>query len=331
MEIANPIYDVVFKYLMEDNDIAKLIISTIIKQNVVSLEFRPQERTVELKPGSLTVYRLDFSAKIEIPQGYKTVLIELQKAKYPTDVMRFRKYLGEQYKSEENLYKKKVIRKHLGNLVEVEEKKAIPILSIYFLGYPLDHFHIPVIRVQRECYNDATNEKLEGSEEFIEGLTHDSYIIQVPYLRDNLKTELEKMLSIFDQSKISSNHHILNIKEDDYPEKYRPIIRRLRHAAAESVLRDQMDIEDEITDELNSMSRVIEQQKEILIEAEVAMQKKDKALEQNRAALREKDKALEQNRAALEQNKAALEEKDKVLEEKEKQIRELLKRLESTS
>ena len=70
MEIANPIYDVVFKYLMEDNDIARLIISTIIKQKVVSLEFRPQERTVELKPGSLTVYRLDFSAKIETPQGY---------------------------------------------------------------------------------------------------------------------------------------------------------------------------------------------------------------------------------------------------------------------
>jgi len=324
MEIANPIYDAVFKYLLEDNDIAKLIISTIIKQNVVSLEFRPQERTVELKPGSLTVYRLDFSAKIETPQGHKTVLIELQKAKYPTDVMRFRKYLGEQYKSEENIYKKKVIRKHLGNLVEVEEKKAIPILSIYFLGYPLEHFHIPVIRVQRDCYNDATNEKLEGSEEFIEGLTHDSYIIQVPYLRDDLKSELEKMLSIFDQNKMSTNHHILNIKEEDYQEKYRPIIRRLRHAVAESVVRDQMDIEDEITDELNNMSRVIEQQKEILIEAEVA-------LEKSKADLEEKDKALEQNKAVLEEKDKALEEKDKALEEKEKQIRELRKRLESTS
>ena len=45
MEIANPIYDVVFKYLMEDNDIARLIISTIIKKEIVSLEFRPQEKT----------------------------------------------------------------------------------------------------------------------------------------------------------------------------------------------------------------------------------------------------------------------------------------------
>ncbi len=309
MEIANPIYDVVFKYLMEDNDIARLIISTIIKQNVISLELRPQESTVELKLGSLTVYRLDFAAKIETPQGLKTVLIEIQKAKLATDVMRFRKYLGEQYLSDKNTYKIKVIRKHLGRLVEVEETKAIPILSIYFLAYPLDHFKIPVIRVQRDSYNDTTNEKLEGREEFIECLTHDSYIIQVPYLKDDQKTEVEKMLGVFDQSKMTSDHRILNIREEDYPEKYRPIIRRLQRAIAEPGFRKKMDVEDEIIDELKKMSRVIEQQKEILIEAEIT---------------------IEQNKAELEQNKAALQEKDKALEEKEKLIRELLKQKEST-
>jgi hypothetical protein len=321
MEIANPIYDVAFKYLMEDNDIARLIISTIIKQKVISLELKPQESTVELKLGSITIYRLDFAAKIDTPQGLKTVLIEIQKAKLATDVMRFRKYLGEQYLSEENTYKKKVIRKHLGKLVEVEETKAIPILSIYFLGYPLDHFRIPVIRVQRDSYNDATNEKLEGREEFIECLTHDSYIIQVPYLKDDQKTEVEKMLGVFNQSKMTSDHRVLNIREEDYPEKYRPIIRRLQRAIAEPGFRKKMDLEDEIIDELKKMERVIEQQKEILIEAEITLEEKDKALE-------EKDKALEQNKAVLEQNKAVLEEKDKALEEKEKRIQELLKRLE---
>ena len=310
MEIANPIYDVAFKYLMEDNDIAKLMISTIIKQNVISLELRPQESTIELQIGSLTVYRLDFAAKIETDQGIKTVLIEIQKAKLPTDVMRFRKYLGEQYQGEENTYKIKVIRKHLGKLVEEEETKAIPILSIYFLGYPLAHFHVPVIRVQRDCYNDATNEKLEGREEFLECLTHDSYIIQVPYLRDDQKTEVEKMLGIFDQSKKTSDHRILNIREEDYPEKYRTIIRRLQRAISEPGFRKKMDLEDEVIDELKRMSRVIEQQKEILIEAEITR-------EQDRAALQEKDKALQ--------------EKDKALEEKDKYIQELLKRLESTS
>jgi hypothetical protein len=309
MEIANPIYDVVFKYLMEDNAIARLIISTIIKQNVVSLEFRPQESTLELDIGSITVYRLDFSAKIETDQGHKTVLIEIQKAKFPTDIIRFRKYLGEQYKSNENIQKVKVNRKHMGKLVEVEEDKAIPILSIYFLGYALDHFKVPVIRVQRECYDDATDEKLEGQEEFIECLTHDSYIIQVPYLRDEHKTEVEKMLGIFDQSKLTSDHHILNIDEEDYPGKYRPIIRRLLRAISEPAVRKKMDVEDEITNEFKKMARTIQQQKEDLTESEKALEEKDKALEENRAALEEKNKALE---------------------EKEKFIRELLKKQEST-
>jgi hypothetical protein len=305
MEIANPIYDVVFKYLMEDNAIARLIISTIIKQNVVSLEFRPQESTLELDIGSITVYRLDFSAKIETPQGDKIVLIEIQKAKFPTDIMRFRKYLGEQYKSKENIQKVKIIRRQEGKVVEIEEEKAIPILSIYFLGYALEHFKAPVIRVQRECYDDASDEKLEGQEEFIECLTHDSYIIQVPYLRDDHKTEVEKMLGVFDQSKLTSDHHVLNIDEADYPEKYRPIIRRLQRAISEPVMRKKMDIEDEITNEFKKMARTIQQQKEDLIE---------------------KDKALAENRTALEEKNKALEEKDKALEEKEKIIRELLKK-----
>jgi len=287
MEIANPIYDVVFKYLMENNAIARLIISTIIKQNVVSLEFRPQESTLELDIGSITVYRLDFSAKIETDQGEKIVLIEIQKAKFPTDIMRFRKYLGEQYKSNENIQKVKVNRKHKGNLVEVEEEKAIPILSIYFLGYSLAHFKAPVIRVQRECYDDATDEKLEGEEEFIECLTHDSYIIQVPYLRDEHKTEVEKMLGIFDQSKLTSDHHILNIDEEDYPRKYRPIIRRLQRAISEPGVRKKMDVEDEITNEFKKMARTILQQKEELTEKDKALEEKDKALEEKEKLIRQ--------------------------------------------
>ncbi|OQX78733.1 MAG: hypothetical protein B6D64_05995 [Bacteroidetes bacterium 4484_276] len=37
MRVLNPIYDTVFKYLMEDIEIAKGFISTIIEQEVVEL------------------------------------------------------------------------------------------------------------------------------------------------------------------------------------------------------------------------------------------------------------------------------------------------------
>ncbi len=138
------------------------------------------------------------------------------------------------------------------------------------------------------------------------------------------------MLGVFDQSKMTSDHRILNIREEEYPEKYRPIIRRLQRAIAEPGFRKKMDVEDEIIDELKKMSRVIEQQKEILIEAEITMEQNKAELEQNKTALQEKDKALEEKDKALEQNKEALQEKDKALEEKEKLIRELLKQKEST-
>ena len=124
MYIANPIYDVVFKYLMEDSKLAKLMLSSIIGEEILELEFLTQEfagefqqkrrklRTEEERKElmalnieerfSLTVYRLDFSAKIKTSEGKKQVIIELQKAKYPTDIMRFRNYLASQLKNKDN-------------------------------------------------------------------------------------------------------------------------------------------------------------------------------------------------------------------------------------
>ncbi|MBU0766111.1 MAG: hypothetical protein KJ607_14910 [Bacteroidetes bacterium] len=48
MKIANPIYDVVFKYLMNDNRVAKLLLSSILEKEIVELE--EKERLIrELK------------------------------------------------------------------------------------------------------------------------------------------------------------------------------------------------------------------------------------------------------------------------------------------
>ena len=49
MLIANPIYDIVFKYLMEDLDIAKDILSLILNTEIISLTVQPQETTSEVK------------------------------------------------------------------------------------------------------------------------------------------------------------------------------------------------------------------------------------------------------------------------------------------
>ncbi|AEE51875.1 hypothetical protein [Haliscomenobacter hydrossis] len=43
MLVANPIYDVVFKFLLEDAKIAKLLLSSIIGEAIEELAFLPQE------------------------------------------------------------------------------------------------------------------------------------------------------------------------------------------------------------------------------------------------------------------------------------------------
>ena len=109
MHIANPIYDVAFKYMLEDNKVAKIFLSAIIGETITELAFSAQERTLEIErktkeSAPLTVCRFDFSAKVQTDTGFKTIGIELQKAKLQSDIMRFRRYLGIHYQDKANTY-----------------------------------------------------------------------------------------------------------------------------------------------------------------------------------------------------------------------------------
>ena len=81
--------------------------------------------------------------------------------------------------------------------------------------------------------------------------------------------DLEKLLSIFDQSEcIDDTHHILNINEEGYPEKYRELIRRLQAVIMKPEIRKQMKDEDTVLIEFEDMQREIMRQREKASEAE---------------------------------------------------------------
>lgn len=61
MIIANPIYDVVFKYLLEDVEIAKALLSNILGEEVEHLELKPQETAIERSGGGISILRFDFN------------------------------------------------------------------------------------------------------------------------------------------------------------------------------------------------------------------------------------------------------------------------------
>ena len=130
MHIANPIYDVIFKYLLEDNKVAKLLLSAIIGETIEELSFSAQERMVEIdsvakdKP-PLTVCHFDFSAKIRTETGFKTINIELQKAKLQSDLMRFRRYLGLHYQNLDNTYLAPAGKKKSKNILDVDDESFV--------------------------------------------------------------------------------------------------------------------------------------------------------------------------------------------------------------
>ena len=92
--VANPIYDSVLKFLMEDNRVAKTILSALLKKEVVSVEMRRHEHPNTTRD-NISMFRIDFAAKVKEEDGTEQlILIELQKTWLDTETLRFRRYLA---------------------------------------------------------------------------------------------------------------------------------------------------------------------------------------------------------------------------------------------
>ena len=204
--IANPIFDTVFKHLMENNRVARFFVETIIGQPVESIQVTTQERTFLKVPSTiegreltqeeitkiaelLSVLRYDFVATIRTAEGHKKVLIEIQKAKNVLDLMRFRNYLGEQYKRKDKI-----------TVDGKETEKTLPIITIFLLGFKLPEADAVVIHISRTYRDVISRRVLHVKSEFIECLTHDSYVVQIPRIKGKGRSRLEKMLNVFEQN-----------------------------------------------------------------------------------------------------------------------------------
>ena len=323
--IANPIYDGVFKYLLDDNRIAKLFLSALIGSEITELSFRPTEIRSDLAKHSITIFRIDFAATLRTEDGRdKMVLIEIQKAKLAEDILRFRRYLGSQYSSPDNF----VLREH-----PPESKVPLEIFTIYFLGHKLDHTEEPVVWVRRGLYGAGGNpqQAIEGMrEEFIDALTHDSIVVQIPYLKKRRRTELEKLLAVFDQSqKLTDDGHILGLSVADYPEKYHGVIRRLTKAAADQSVREEMGVEDNFLQDMQERERVTALQiGKLEQKAEEERRKKEEALrlaEEERRQKEEERRQKEEERRQKEEERRQKEEERRQKEEERRQKEEALR------
>ncbi len=277
MVIANPIYDVVFKRMMENERVAKFFVGTLLNQTIETIEVKPQEFTYTDELAGLAVFRLDFIATIKTEDGeLKKVLIEIQKAKNQIDLMRFRNYLAEQYKKEDKVN---------------DEKVVLPITTIYILGFKLPDIDTPCIKVERNYKDLINNIIIEKKTDFVEKLTHDSFIVQVDRITDRYQTRLDKLLSVFEQTNFIDETRVTKqFKHETDLEEVKIITDILHYTGTDPDEKKKIEVEQEAWRTVNAMFE--DREKELI---------------------------------------KKLDEKDKVLDEKDKLIEDLMRRLNDKS
>ena len=162
---ANPIYDSIFKYLVEDKRIAKILISALLKKEVLNVEFRRHEYTNNVR-NDISMFRIDFGARVREADGSEhLVLIELQKTWIETETLRFRQYLGAQYSDPNNIQKEE----------RLKHGYAIPMVTVYLLGHKVGNIEEPILYVNHKSYDYNGHEITQGlPDPFVESLVHNS-------------------------------------------------------------------------------------------------------------------------------------------------------------
>ena len=235
-------------------------------------------------PPSLTLFRMDFAARVRTADGRaRQVLVEIQKAKAPTVVERFRRYLGEQYASRNN-----VVPDGRGG------SEAVPLVTIYLLGYDLGFSDEAVLDVCPRVTERRTGRVLDAGHPFVEGIHHRSHIVQIPRLSRNGEDELSRFLTIFDQGRAVAgrDNHVLGIEEGEYPARWGFVLRQLQRAMAEEEVRRYMDGEDLLLKDSILLSQRAEHERQ-----EKERERQEKEHERQRADRERQEKEHERQRA----------------------------------
>ncbi len=316
--VANPIYDCVFKFLMEDERIAKTVLSALLKKEVLSVEMRRHEHP-NVTRDKISMFRIDFAARVMEDDGtVRLILIELQKTWVDTETLRFRRYLAAQYNAEENMVKE-------GEL----EGYAMPMIAVYLLGHRVGDIDKAVVYVTHNAF-DYDGKVVEGGmkDPFINSLIHDSIIVQIPLLHGNINNRLDKVLSVFDQSQRDTrNQQIVCLDEKEYANdsEMMYILHRLSLAAMDADVRQEMNDEDEFYSVLEARDTQVMKLNEQLTEKRRQLNEQKTQLNEQKAQLNEKNAQLNEQKVQLNEQKAQLNEKNAQIAKQIEQIRNMVK------
>jgi len=276
MIIANPLYDVAFKKMMENNRVARFLLGTILKCEIVSLNQSATEYTIDIDDmpeldtnmPNYTLTRMDYAAVIRTKEGEENeVLIEVQKTLNIGDIMRFRRYLAVKYKHSQ-----------------------LPLITIYILGFNLD-VESPAFYARPDCHDLLTDELIPTNDIFVKGLTHTTYFIQTLRIKASEQTLLQRMLSVFEQRNfINGGHYNKAFKYTPSEPELKEMVNILQSVAGDEDLQAALEKEEYKMQWLDDLFGTSYRKEAELLRA---INDKDKALEDKDHTIAENEKALE--------------------------------------
>jgi hypothetical protein len=251
---------------MSSIPVAGKFISTIIGEEVIELSSVPVKRKStddeNTDDKKYVVTRSSFIARIRTGEKVKDVMIKVYEVSPIFNNALFIRYLE--------------IRNQ--NRKPESGNKDRETYCIVILPDGIGIKDMPVVKVNVHS-DELPNELSDESIQLLKQLRHRSWIIQVPELNSSRRrNSVEVLLSIFDQTRRKKNNNIflnnifLYIYEEDFPEEYHPVIRRLERAASSDAICDNVRMEDYLLEHLRIMKRkkdIIIAQKEATI-AELA-------------------------------------------------------------
>ena len=312
--VANPLYDTVFKYLMEDERIARTMISALLQKQVVDVKMRRHEYPNIMRE-RISMFRVDFAATIREDDGKEhLILIELQKTWLETETLRFRQYLALQYNNKENMRK------------DTDGKYALPTVAVYLLGHRVGDINEAVVYARHKIYDYNGNEvPLAQPDPFVESLQHDSIIVQIPLLKGKVNNRLEKVLSVFDQSQTHTDDpKVLRVDENSFAddEDMAYIVHRLQSAASDPDIRNSMNAEDEFFKAIEDRDTEIMLKDKLIRKKDDTIKQKDDTIKQKDDAIKQKDDTIKQKDDAIKQKDDTIKQKDDTIKQKDDAIKQ---------
>ncbi len=344
--IPNPIYDVVFKYLMEDTESATIVISTLINQKIKNLKLEPithaeKKSKTEISEiqdpktkEDIRLFHLDFTATVELPNGdEEIIMIELQKASLPDDIMRFKRYISKNFQRKIEVERANPTS---GELERVE--KPVKLIPIFILNFRIEKEVNDLLIQTSKTINGVFKNKSINGNYFIEHLTYDVWIVQLPniqfikeedYAGDEYKEKLFSLLKLFDQkSKVKGNEHRLRLIRRFFPGFLDRVIKRLQAASINNQeLEEQMQVEDDYLkilikrdNTISFLEMKLEQKEKEVIESKQVISEKEQVISEKEQVISEKEQVIYEREQVISEKEQVISEKEHVISEREQEL-----------